>query len=135
MELGAAELTVGRLGVPALAELRRLARATVDVLESDDGDGVGDYTRANGEFHRYLIASAGVEALSEAYESLSLADLMSRALHARSDIPVDLAREHLELVDAYERGDLTAAKEIIARHAEHSKATQRAAIDRAGGQL
>jgi DNA-binding GntR family transcriptional regulator/flavin reductase (DIM6/NTAB) family NADH-FMN oxidoreductase RutF len=135
MEFGAAELTVGRLGAEALAELRRLAQATVDVLESDTADGVGDYTRANGAFHRYLIASAGVEALSEAYESLSLADLMSRALRARRDIAVDLAREHLELVEAYERGDLAAAKEVIARHADHSKATQRAAIERAGGQL
>jgi benzoate/toluate 1,2-dioxygenase reductase subunit len=135
MELGAAELTVGRLGAQALTELRRLAQATVDVLDSDTADGVGDYTRANGEFHRYLVASVGVTALSEAYESLSLADLMSRALRARSDIAVGLAREHLELVQAYERGDLAAAKEVIVRHAEHSKATQRAGIERAGGQL
>jgi DNA-binding GntR family transcriptional regulator len=46
-----------------------------------------------------------------------------------------LAREHLELVAAYERHDLPAAKDVIVRHTEHAKATQRAGIERAGGQL
>jgi len=38
-------------------------------------------------------------------------------------------------VDAYERGDLTGAKDVITAHNERAKATQRAGIERAGGQL
>lgn len=135
IELGVADLTVGRLRPDQLSGLRHLAEATVRLLEGDDTEDIGGYAAANEAFHRALVATAGIRALSAAYEQLSTADLMTRALSTRGDVPVHVAREHLELVDAYERADLDAVKAVIVRHNEHAKATQRAGIERAGGQL
>ena len=54
-----------------------------------------------------------------------------------SSVEVDphLIQDHFDLVDAYERADLPAAKSIITTHNEHAKATQRAAILRLGGEV
>ena len=135
IELGVAEMTVGHLDPGQLSELRRLAQATVDVLGRSDPDGLAAYALANQEFHRFLVAAAGVAALSAVYEQLSIADLISRALRAQDEIEGLLAGEHLELVQAYERADLDGAREVIIRHTAHAKQTQQRGIERAGGQL
>ena len=137
IELGVAEMTVGHLGHGQLAELRRLAQATIDVLGRGDGDtdGIAAYALANQEFHRFLVATAGVDALSAVYEQLSIADLISRALRTRDEIEGILAREHLDLVQAYERADLDGVRDVIIRHTAHAKQTQQRGIERAGGQL
>jgi 4-nitrophenol 2-monooxygenase / 4-nitrocatechol 4-monooxygenase, reductase component len=113
IELGVAEMTVGRL----------------------DQDGIAAYALANQEFHRFLVATAGVDALSAVYEQLSIADLISRALRTQDEIEGLLAREHLDLVQAYERADLDGVREVIIRHTAHAKQTQQRGIERAGGQL
>jgi 4-nitrophenol 2-monooxygenase / 4-nitrocatechol 4-monooxygenase, reductase component len=135
IELGVAEMTVGQLSQDQLSELTRLAQETVDVLGRDEPDGIAAYARANQEFHRFLVAAAGVDALCEVYEQLSIADLISRALRTQDEIEGVLAREHLDLVRAYQRADRDAAREIIIRHTAHAKATQQRGIERAGGQL
>jgi 4-nitrophenol 2-monooxygenase / 4-nitrocatechol 4-monooxygenase, reductase component len=135
IELGVAEMTVGHLGPGQLSGLRRLAQATVDVLGQDDPDGIAAYALANQEFHRFLVATAGVAALSAVYEQLAIADLISRALRTQDEIEVVLAREHLDLVQAYERADLDGVREVITRHTAHAKQTQQRGIARAGGQL
>jgi DNA-binding FadR family transcriptional regulator len=60
---------------------------------------------------------------------------MSRALTSDVEVSEQLIIDHRQLVDAYDRGDLVAAKKVIAAHNERAKATQRAGIERAGGQL
>jgi flavin reductase (DIM6/NTAB) family NADH-FMN oxidoreductase RutF/DNA-binding GntR family transcriptional regulator len=135
IELGVAEMTVGQLTEDQLAELRRLAQATVDVLGQGDPDGIAAYARANQEFHRFLVATAGVEALSAVYEQLSIADLISRALRSQDEIEGMLAREHLDLVQAYEQADRGGVRDVIIRHTAHAKQTQQRGIEGAGGQL
>ena len=135
IELGVAEMTVGRLGQGQLSGLRRLAQTTVDVLGRGDPDGIPAYALANQEFHRFLVATAGVDALSVVYEQLSIADLISRALRTQDEIEGILAREHLDLVQAYERADLDGVREVIIRHTAHAKQTQQRGIERAGGRL
>jgi flavin reductase (DIM6/NTAB) family NADH-FMN oxidoreductase RutF/DNA-binding GntR family transcriptional regulator len=135
IELGVAEMTVGHLSKGQLAELRRLAQATVDVLGRGDPDGIAVYARANQEFHRFLVATAGVDALSGVYEQLSIADLISRALRTQDEIETILAGEHLDLVQAYERADRDGVRDVITRHTAHAKQTQQRGIERAGGQL
>ena len=137
IELGVAEMTVGHLGHGQLAELRRLAQATIDVLGRGDGDtdGIAAYALANQEFHRFLVATAGVDVLSAVYEQLSIADLISRALRTQDEIEGILAREHLDLVQAYERADRDGVREVIIRHTANAKQTQQRGIERAGGQL
>jgi 4-nitrophenol 2-monooxygenase / 4-nitrocatechol 4-monooxygenase, reductase component len=135
IELGVAQMTVGHLDAGQLSELRRLAQATVDILGRSDPDGIAAYALANQEFHRFLVATAGADALSAVYEQLSIADLISRALRTQDEIEGLLAREHLDLAAAYERADLDGVREVIIRHTAHAKQTQQRGIQSAGGQL
>ena len=92
---------------------------------------------ANTAFHAYPDPGyRASHALVDAYDHLSLPDLMSTGpVHATSRSASILLDDHRQLVDAYERGDLPAAKDVITAHNERAKATQRAGIERAGGQL
>jgi flavin reductase (DIM6/NTAB) family NADH-FMN oxidoreductase RutF/DNA-binding GntR family transcriptional regulator len=135
MELGAAELTVGRLSPAQLAEFRQLAEATVPLIHAGRITDVDAYVQANTRFHTYLIEATGIAALVDAYQQLSIQDLMTRALSAQVGASPELVEDHRRLVDAYERGDLDAVKRIITAHNERAKASQRAGIERAGGQL
>lgn len=135
IELGAADLTVGRLDTAQLAQFRRLAEATARHVEHGHFTDVESYIAANNEFHAFPIRASGIVTLDEAYHQLSLPDLMSRALTRDVDVSPHLIDDHLKLVDAYEAADLPAVKQIITAHNERAKATQRAGIQRAGGQL
>jgi flavin reductase (DIM6/NTAB) family NADH-FMN oxidoreductase RutF/DNA-binding GntR family transcriptional regulator len=133
IELGAADLTVGRLTGDQLAEFRRLAEATVPLVAGGRLADVAAYVEANTRFHGFMISAAGVRSLVEAYERLSLPEVMIRALTAGLPVSPHLADDHLALVDAYEHRDLAAVKQIVVTHNERAKATQRAGIERAGG--
>jgi flavin reductase (DIM6/NTAB) family NADH-FMN oxidoreductase RutF/DNA-binding FadR family transcriptional regulator len=135
IELGAADLTVGRLDAQQLAEFRRLAETTGTYIASGHFTDVQAYVEANTAFHAYPIAAGGSSALLDSYRQLSLSDLMTRALSTDIKVSDHLVADHRALVDAYERADLAAAKAIIVAHNERAKATQRAGIDRAGGEL
>jgi flavin reductase (DIM6/NTAB) family NADH-FMN oxidoreductase RutF/DNA-binding FadR family transcriptional regulator len=135
IELGVAELTVGRLNADQLAEYRRLAVATGSHLSDGHLTDVGSYIADNAEFHAYPIRATGITALAEAYDRLSLPELMSRVLTPEVEVSAHLLDDHRELVDAYERADLIAVKQIITVHNERAKATQRAGIERAGGRV
>ena len=135
IELGAADLTVGRLDAQQLAEFRRLAETTGTYIASGHFTDVQAYVEANTAFHAYPIAAGGISALLDSYRQLSLPDLMARALSTDIKVSDHLVADHRALVDAYERADLAAAKAIIIAHNERAKATQRAGIDRAGGEL
>ena len=135
IELGAADLTVGRLDAAELAEFRRLAEVTGNHIADGHFTDVESYITANTAFHAYPIAASGIAALLEAYHQLSLPDLMARALSTDVEVSEHLVGDHRALVDAYERADLAGAKSIIVAHNERAKATQRAGIERAGGQL
>ena len=127
LQLGAAELTVGRLDQDRLAEFRRLAEATV--IPPAAAADVDAYIRANDEFHRHLVAITGIDALVEAYSGLSLPTLMVRALGATADIDRQLSADHVAIVEAYEAGDLAGAKRLITEHSERAKAQQREGIE------
>ena len=135
IELGAAEMVVGRLTAGQLAEFRARARATAAHIDERHFTDVDGYIEANHAFHRYLVEATGVRALVEAYEHLSLAELMARALSDDMEAGPQLMDDHNGLVEALERGDLAAVRAVIATHNEHAKATQRAGILRHGGRL
>jgi flavin reductase (DIM6/NTAB) family NADH-FMN oxidoreductase RutF/DNA-binding GntR family transcriptional regulator len=125
IELGAAELAVGRVGRAELAELRRRAEATLPLVRDGRFTDVERFTSANAELHEYVVGLAGSEALVHAYRRLALPGLMARTLRG-SDLADDgLRDDHLELADAYERGDLPAARAVVRRHAERAKTIHR----------
>ena len=135
IELGAADLTVGKLSEQQLTEFGRLAEATGSHLSAGHFTDVESYIGSNSAFHAFPIAATGIDALRSAYEQLSLPDLMARALSTEIDVSEHLIDDHRQLVDAYRRADLADVKKIIVEHNERAKATQRAGIERAGGQL
>jgi flavin reductase (DIM6/NTAB) family NADH-FMN oxidoreductase RutF/DNA-binding GntR family transcriptional regulator len=135
IELGSAEMTVGRLSEAQLDEFEQLADLTAQHLSGGHFTDVMGYIEANETFHAYPIAACGISSLLEAYRRLSLPDLMNRTLSADIEVSERLIDDHRQLVDAYRRGDLAEAKRIIMRHNELGKATQRAAIEQAGGQI
>ena len=135
IELGAAEMLVGGLTADQLHEFRERARATAAHIDGRRFVDVDGYIRANHSFHRYLIEATGVSALVEAYEHLSLTNLMARALSDDMEAGAHLLSDHDALVDALERGDLASVRTVIRTHNEHAKATQRTSIHRHGGHL
>jgi DNA-binding GntR family transcriptional regulator len=102
------------------AELRPLARATVDAAASGSRVAYADADRA---FHRALLAMAGNEQLLRVAE-----DLHRRLQWAWAGLsepgdrpegppePLSDAAEHVALVDAVVAGDLGSAQELIRAH-------------------
>ena len=126
LELGAAAMTVGRLDPTQLAELRQLAEATIPFVADDHFTDVEGYRMANQAFHAALIECTGIDALRSAYSTLSIQDLMSQALTTENEVDPLVTQDHLDLVTAYEAGDLAAAHRVLVAHNDRSKATMRA---------
>ena len=135
IELGAAELVVDRLTADQLTALRELASAAAGFVQDGRFRDVDGYIAANHAFHRFLVDATRVRSLVEAYEQLSVPDLMARALLDDMDADPHLGSDHTELVDALEHKDLAAVRRVMVSHNEHAKATQRAGMLRIGGRL
>lgn len=135
IEVGAADLTVGRLTGDQVEQLRRLAADMEVLLVGGQICDVAGYIAMNAKFHAYLVGATGVSPLVRAYESLSLPDLMTRALATPIPHGAELLDDHAALVDAYEHADLARAKAVLTVHNARAKQTQRAGIERAGGAL
>ena len=127
IELGAAQLTVGNLSAEQLAEFRTLAEATRPELVDGQLVDVDAYVRVTADFHVFIVALANNAALVQAYESLSIADMMSRAITTAlpGSVKPAMAEEHLALVAAYERADSAVVRELIIEHNRHARENQR----------
>jgi benzoate/toluate 1,2-dioxygenase reductase component len=133
LELGAAQLVVGRLTEEQAAEYRRLAEAA----EQHIGDGrftdPAGFRVANDAFHLFPIQATGNATMIEAYRRLQVQDYMSQALTPSVQLAADIAQDHRDMVDAFARGDLDAARTAIVAHTDHAKATMRAGIEAQSG--
>jgi 4-nitrophenol 2-monooxygenase / 4-nitrocatechol 4-monooxygenase, reductase component len=135
IELGAAEMVVDRLTAEQLDQLRKLAEAASAHVGDGRFQDVDGYINANHAFHRFLIHATGIRALADAYEQLSLPDVMARALPKDMAAEPHLVSDHFDLIDALERRDLPGVRRVMTAHNERAKATQRAGILRHGGRL
>jgi DNA-binding GntR family transcriptional regulator len=133
IELGAVQLTVGKLTDEQLAELRRLAEATAPAVADGHFADAAAYRESNATFHAFFVEATGNPTLIEAHRQLAVLDYMAQALAPGTDVVGDVVQDHRDLVAAYERGDLAAARDIIVSHTEHAKATMRAGIAKASG--
>jgi DNA-binding GntR family transcriptional regulator len=131
LEVGAAQLTVGHVSDEQLAEFRRLAEATTPLLANGRFTDVAMFRETNAAFHGYLVELTGNQTLLDAHKRLSVLDYMAQALTPDVEVVGDIGQDHLDLVAAYERSDLAAAREIIISHSDHAKATMRAGIEKA----
>jgi NAD(P)H-flavin reductase/ferredoxin len=132
LELGAAHLVVGNLLPEQLAEYRRLAEATAaHIKEGHFTDPVG-FRETNAAFHLFPIEATGNATLVQAYRTLLVQEYMGHVLTPSVELVGDIAKDHLDIVDAFERRDLNALRSIIGDHTDHAKATMRVGIEKSG---
>ncbi|NKS17150.1 FCD domain-containing protein [Rhodococcus hoagii] len=128
LELGAVELTIGRLTPEQLVEFRILGEATGASIDADHFTDADAFTGTNAAFHEHLFRCCANPVLLEAYNRLEVTQLMQRVLRDAQWVDEHVAQDHLEIVGAFERGDREAARQLIITHSEHAKATMRRAI-------
>lgn len=128
LELGALELTIGRLGSPQLAGYRLLAESTLPYVDGERFADAAAYTETNAAFHDYLFVQTGNEHLLQAYQALGVKGRMAEVLRNATWCHPRCAVDHVEIVEAFEAGDREAARALIVAHAERSKQTMRRAM-------
>jgi benzoate/toluate 1,2-dioxygenase reductase subunit len=128
LELGALELTIGRLTSQQLAGYRLLAESTLPYVEGDRFVDAHAYTETNAAFHDYLFAQTRNEHLLQAYRALGVEGRMEEALRTATWCHPQCATDHVAIVDAFEAADRERARDLIAAHAERSKVTMRRAM-------
>src|SRR4051812_23375540 len=128
LELGAAELTIGRLTHQQLIGYRVLAEATVPYVEGDRFVDAAAYTETNAAFHDYLFTLTGNEHLLRAYQALGVKGHMEESLRTATWCHPRCAQDHLDIVEAFRDGDRERARVLVTEHAERSKETTRRAM-------
>lgn len=128
LELGALELTIGRLSSQQLAGYRLLAESTLPYVQGDRFLDAHAYTEANAAFHDYLFAQTRNAHLLQAYQALGVKGRMEEALRTATWCHPRCATDHVEIVEAFEARDRDRARGLIADHAERSKLTMRRAM-------
>ncbi|MGO4956026.1 benzoate 1,2-dioxygenase electron transfer component BenC [Luteococcus sp. Sow4_B9] len=128
LELGALELTIGRLSASQISGYRMLAESTLPHVEGDRFVDPVAFTETNAEFHDFLFGVTGNDHLLQAYHALGVKAHMAETLRNATWCDPECTRDHMRIVDAYEAGDRDAARELIVKHAERSKATMRRAM-------
>jgi len=128
LELGALELTLGRLTSQQLSGYRLLAESTLAYVDGDQFIDAIEFTETNAAFHDYLFTLTGNQHLLQAYQALEIKGRMSEVLrHATWCHPL-VAQDHVDIVDAFEGGDFAAARALIVAHNERSKQSMRRAM-------
>jgi len=129
LELHAAERSVGRLGRHELERFHALLEASEDAISHEEWDA------ANAAFHEFQIDLAGNALLSRFYRELSVNLMMQVIRGGKLEGGEDLATEHAAIVEAFEVGDVDAARTAIRVHIETGTRIALEAIERAGGTL
>lgn len=133
LELMAAERTVGQVPDEALKMLRQLMEATLPKIAGDRIVDKQGYIATNLAFHRYQIALARNEIMSLYYQNLNVHLFMGRTIYERNTGMGHVANEHIELVEAFEAGDLARAQTAIRKHIESGKRVALEEIQASGG--
>ncbi|WP_226344342.1 benzoate 1,2-dioxygenase electron transfer component BenC [Agilicoccus flavus] len=128
LELGAVELTVGRLSTSQLAGYRLLADATLPYVEGDAFTDAAAYTETNAAFHEYLFGLTGNEHLLQAYRALGVKGHMEQVLRNATWCHPRCATDHVEIVEAFAAGDRDVVRRLVSEHADRSKETMRRAM-------
>jgi len=132
LELGVVELTIGRLTPEQLVEFRILAEASGASIEGDHFTDAAAFTDTNAAFHEFLFRCCTNPVLLEAYNGLEVTQLMKQILRDAQWVEGHIVDEHMRIVEAFEKGDKVAARELVVTHSQHAKETMRRAIaDRA----
>ena len=130
LELQAAESAVGRVARGGLRRFRELLRRRPR-RRSRTRSG----TRANAAFHEHQVDLAGNALLSRFYRELSVNLMMQVIRGGKLEGGSYLPTEHRAIVDAYEAGDLEAARTAIRAHIATGRRIALEEIEASGGVL
>lgn len=128
LELGAVELTLGRLTSQQLTGYRLLAESTLPYVDGDRFADAAQFTETNAAFHEYLFTLTGNEHLLQAYQALGVKGRMDEALRNATWCHPLCAQDHVDIVAAFEAGDRAGARGLISAHADRAKQTMRRAM-------
>jgi DNA-binding GntR family transcriptional regulator len=129
LELQAAEAAVGRVGRDELRRFRELHETTAAAVSHAEWD------TANAAFHEYQVDLAANSLLSRFYRELSVNLMMQVIRGGKLEGGSYLPTEHGAIVDAYEAGDLEAARAAIRAHIATGRRIALEAIEQTGGVL
>ena len=129
LELQAAEAAVGRVGGDGLRGFRKLHETTAAAVSHAEWD------TANAAFHEYQVDLAANTLLSRFYRELSVNLMMQVIRGGKLEGGSYLPTEHGAIVDAYEAGDLDAARAAIRAHIATGRRIALEAIEGTGGVL
>src|SRR6476619_4778642 len=129
LELLAAERAVGILHPAQLARFAELLERTNAAISHEEWD------TANAAFHEHQIDLAGNALLSRFYRELSVNLMMQVIRGGKLEGGSNLPTEHGAIVDAYEAGDLEAARAAIRAHICTGRRIALEAIEGSGGVL
>ena len=129
LELQAAESAVGKVSPEELRQFRELHAATAEAVSHTEWDS------ANAAFHEYQVDLAGNTLLSRFYRDLSINLMMQVIRGGKLEGGSYLPTEHGAIVDAYEAGDLEAARSAIRAHIASGRRIALEAIEAASGVL
>jgi 4-nitrophenol 2-monooxygenase / 4-nitrocatechol 4-monooxygenase, reductase component len=138
LELYAAERGVGNVSADQLRTLRTLLDGTLEVVEGDEITDRDAYIRANQEFHEHIVALSDNPFVVDSYRRLSVHTMMVRTLAEPRGGPMIASRSvsaHREVVDAYERGDVDAAKAALRTDIENGARLAMEVLAAEGGVL
>lgn len=129
LELGALDLVLGRISSQQVAGYRLLAESTVPYVDGERFVDAAAYTETNAAFHDYLFTLTRNEHLLRAYQALGVKGRMEEVLRTATWCDPRCAQDHLDIVDAVERGGRAGARLLVSEHADRSKTTMRRAMD------
>jgi DNA-binding GntR family transcriptional regulator len=129
LELHAAERAVGLTDPDRLGRLRELMETTAAAVSHEEWD------TANAAFHEQQVDLAHNALLSRFYRELTVNLMMQVIRGGRLEAGSYLATEHGAIVEAFEAGDLEAARAAIRTHIETGRRIALDAIEAAGGSL
>lgn len=132
LELGAAQLVIGKLSEDQLAEFRSLAEATGEHIKDGRFADAAGFRDANAKFHLFTIEATGNKTLAQAYRTLLVQEYMGQVLNPSVELVGDITQDHVNMVDAFAKNDIESLRQIIVAHNDHAKATMRAGIEKPG---
>lgn len=117
LEIPAMRMVTGRIPSEGLARLRLLAQAIVDAAEAGD---LISYTEADRVFHLECLGYTGNEVLVKLVNELrSNTRLFGLEKLAELRRLVDSAREHFDIVEALESGEVDRVDRVMRMHLSH----------------
>ena len=126
-------LTVGKVGVDAVARLRALMETTQGLIVDGRFTDVAGWAEANAAFHDAHVALAGSEPLTESYRRLGVAGLILRTYTGAHGRRPRAGGRPPPPGRGVRGQDVEAARRAVREHADRAARSQRAAIAAGGG--